>query len=88
MLMLMLDSVGGEWLSELESSVQDRDDVYKKSNVAVVSDASKTATDDSKENVRGRLTKLVSLPPLKNNPATRQAFKPVKIIFGAAPSPS
>jgi hypothetical protein len=66
---------GGEWLSELERNVEDRNDVFKTSFDK--SDATKSGGDEAKENIRRTLTKLSALPALKNNPATRQAFKPV-----------
>ncbi len=58
--------------------MEDRNDVFKTSFDK--SDATKSGGDEAKENIRRTLTKLSALPALKNNPATRQAFKPVGIL--------
>ena len=72
---ITLLQTGAEWLSELESNVDDRNDVLQTTTGQTGN------REDSKENFFKHLTKLTVLPPLKNNPATRLAFKPVTSIF-------
>ena len=72
---IILLQTGAEWLSELESNVDDRNDVLQTTTGQTGN------REDSKENFFKHLTKLTVLPPLKNDPATRLAFKPVTSIF-------